>query len=123
MIRWFRRLRAERAAGRLAAERAREQQATEDRERRAWLRKHRWSKGDRVYVPGEGADWPLGNGTVTDTNPDFRRGDGFVTVTLDEPAQRHSSDGPPQRHWFCRASSLQPAHESPSIATWIGGGA
>ena len=65
-------------------------------------------RGDRVYVPGEADDWPLGNGVITDNDPDFGKGVGFVAVCLDNAAQRHASDGPPQHAWFIRKSALEP---------------
>ena len=43
-----------------------------------------FSEGDRIYVPAEGSDWPLGAGVVVDVDPDFRKGEGFVAVRLDE---------------------------------------
>ena len=65
--------------------------------------------GSRVYVPEEASDWPLGVGTIVDDDPDFRRGDGFVAIRLDEPAKRHESDGEPRSDWFVRKSALLPA--------------
>ena len=66
-----------------------------------------FSEGDRVYVPAEGGGWPLGVGVVTDVDPDFRKGEGFVAVRLDEAARRHDSDGPLRRDWFIRAGVLR----------------
>ena len=68
--------------------------------------------GDRVYVPAEGNDWPLGPGTVVDDSPSFADGKSYVKVELDKPAQRHSSDSPPRTGWFCRKSSLMKTTEA-----------
>lgn len=62
--------------------------------------------GDRVFVPGETPDWPLGNGVITKLRSDFMDRS-FSEVLLDHPARRHSSDGDGQRRWFVKTEILQ----------------